>query len=85
MASVQLRLFAQARDAAGRSTDTIEATTLGEALERARTSYGDEFGAVLERARVWINGDEAPEGDGTLLRDGDEVAVLPPVSGGSSR
>jgi molybdopterin converting factor small subunit len=37
---------------------------------------------VLERARVWVNGDEPTEGDATVLHDGDEVAVIPPVSGG---
>jgi molybdopterin converting factor small subunit len=31
---------------------------------------------------VWINGDEPIAGDKTQLHDGDEVAVLPPVSGG---
>ena len=30
----------------------------------------------------WLNGDEAAEGRATTLADGDEVAVLPPVSGG---
>jgi molybdopterin converting factor small subunit len=37
---------------------------------------------VLENARVWINGDEPGDGDATVLSDSDEVAVLPPVSGG---
>jgi len=51
-------------------------------LAAARSDYGPEFAAVLERSRVWLNGDEPPAGDETPVRDGDEVAVLPPVSGG---
>jgi molybdopterin converting factor small subunit len=38
---------------------------------------------VLGNARVWVNGDEPPDGDATVLHDDDEVAVLPPVSGGA--
>jgi molybdopterin converting factor small subunit len=37
---------------------------------------------VLDNARVWVNGDEPRDGLATVLEDGDEVAVLPPVSGG---
>ena len=64
-------------------TVEIEARTLGELLERARRSYGAEFGAVLDGSRVWVNGEEPEDGDATVLEDGDEVAVLPPVSGGA--
>jgi molybdopterin converting factor small subunit len=75
-------LFAQAREAAGCADDTFDAATLGELLERASARYGAQFVAVLERARVWVNGDEPDDGDATRLHDDDEVAVLPPVSGG---
>jgi sulfur-carrier protein len=80
--SVRLRLFAQARDAAGRATDRFDAGDLGSLLDQARARYGDEFTAVLVRARVWVNGDEPAAGEATALHDDDEVAVLPPVSGG---
>jgi molybdopterin synthase sulfur carrier subunit len=75
-------LFAQAREAAGRADDEYEAATLGELLEAARDRYGAQFAAVLDNARVWINGDEPEHGEATVLSDADEVAVLPPVSGG---
>ena len=77
-----MRFFAQAREAAGCSADQLDAPTLGQLLDAARGRYGAEFAAVLEQARVWVNGDEPPAGDATPLADGDEVAILPPVSGG---
>ena len=51
-------------------------------MAAAGSVYGAEFRAVLTSARVWVNGDEPTRGDDTPLRDGDEVAVIPPVSGG---
>jgi molybdopterin synthase sulfur carrier subunit len=57
-------------------------STLAELLDAARARYGPSFGAVLDNARVWVNGDEAVDGGATVLGDDDEVAVLPPVSGG---
>jgi MoaD family protein len=83
MTVVSVRLFAQAREAAGRGADEFDTETLGDLLVAARARYGPAFADVLERARVWINGDDPLAGDATLLHAGDEVAVLPPVSGGS--
>lgn len=85
VATVRLRLFAAAREAAGRGSDTVDGSTVAEVLEHARTTYGSGFGAVLDTARVWLNGDEPALGPDTVLVDGDELAVLPPVSGGSGR
>ena len=82
MPAVRLRCFAAAREAAGTTEATFEAATLGELLGQARARYGEHFAAVLAGSRVWVNGDEPAHGDGTVLTEGDEVAVLPPVSGG---
>lgn len=80
-----LLLFASAREAAGRGSDQydLDATpTVGALLDAAGDAYGPTFEAVLATARVWVNGDEPAAGVATRLTDGDEVAVLPPVSGG---
>jgi molybdopterin synthase sulfur carrier subunit len=76
-----LRLFAAAREAAGLSVDRIDGATVGEILDEARRRYGDRFAVVLTHSRVWVNGQ--PADVRAPLRDGDVVAVLPPVSGGS--
>ena len=83
--TVTLLLFASAREAAGRGRDQydLEATpTVGALLDAAGSAYGSTFRAVLGRARVWVNGDDPADGRATRLADGDEIAVLPPVSGG---
>lgn len=76
-----LRLFAGAREAAGLTTDQVEAATVAEVLEEARRRYGDRFSAVLATSKVWVNGE--PAGPGTVVGATDVVAVLPPVSGGA--
>ena len=78
----RLVLFARAREAAGRKADDIDASTLGELLERAVADYGPDFAAVLDVSRVWVNGNEPTDGLNTPVGPSDEVAVLPPVSGG---
>jgi molybdopterin synthase sulfur carrier subunit len=75
-------LFARAREAAGRRSDEIDAVTLGELLDKAVEAYGAEFKAVLDISRVWLNGNEPTDGLSTPVGPSDEVAVLPPVSGG---
>ena len=75
-----VRLFAQAREAAGTGRDELGGSTVGEVLADARRRYGDGFAAVLATSKVWVNGEPASESDAVAATD--ELAVLPPVSGG---
>jgi MoaD family protein len=77
-----LRLFASAREAAGTSRDEIPGSTVDEVLAEAARRYGSSFAEVVATSRVLCNG-EPVTGDAAVT-DGDEIAVLPPVSGGHS-
>ncbi|MDP2292329.1 MAG: MoaD/ThiS family protein [Actinomycetota bacterium] len=77
-----LRLFAAAREAAGTGQAQFPGATVGDVLANASETFGEGFQAVLSSCRVWVNGDQASAH--TPVSAADEVAVLPPVSGGST-
>lgn len=76
----QLRLFASAREAAGTSHEVVTGATVADVLEEAKKKFGANFAAVLPTCKVWVNGEAADLS--ARLGDDDEVAILPPVSGG---
>ncbi|MDH4307041.1 MAG: MoaD/ThiS family protein [Acidimicrobiia bacterium] len=76
-----LRLFAGLRDAAGTSRVEMPGSTVDEVLEGAVDRFGPGFAAGLAKARVWVNGEEAMGAH--AVAENDEVALIPPVSGGS--
>jgi len=80
-AMATLRLFAGLRDLAGSSRLEVEGATVGEVVDRAAERFGPKFVEIVERSRIWLNGDEARPTD--PVGPGDEVAVIPPVSGGA--
>lgn len=51
-----------------------------EVLDHAADRYGPAFTTVLGSCRIWVNGEPATDDD--PVAPDDEVAVLPPVSGG---
>ncbi len=72
--------FASLRDAAGRADEVVEsgAADLRGLYEELRGRYG--FAHPVARLRVAVDGAFADWDDG--LREGSEVAFIPPVSGG---
>jgi MoaE-MoaD fusion protein len=80
---VTIRYFAAARERAGTASEILEldeAATAGEALEAACARH-PALQPVAQRLRLAVDQEfAAPE---RKLRDGSEVALIPPVSGGA--
>lgn len=77
----RVRLFAGLREAAHTSEVVIDGKTVGEVLETASSRFGSQFAAALATAKVWRNGEEVDARQ--PVDPDDEIALLPPVSGGS--
>lgn len=78
-----VKLFARARDLAGAETLRMqleEGATVA-ALRQALAEQQPTLAGLLGKSAIGVNGDFAAED--RPLTAGDEVAVLPPVSGGS--
>lgn len=58
----------------------LPGVTVSAVLAAAVSQFGPSFEIVLSSCKIWVNG-EAAEAN-TPVSDSDEVAVLPPVSGG---
>jgi molybdopterin synthase sulfur carrier subunit len=79
------------RDFAGAGRATVEASSVGEALDRVSELYPalrerirDEHGQLREHMNVFANEEEIRRlsGESTPLREGDVVHIIPAVSGG---
>lgn len=77
----RLRLFAAAREAAGTGDDVVSGSTVAQVLAEAERRYGPTFADIVRSSKVWLNGEECDMS--SPVTEADEVAVLPPVSGGS--
>ncbi|MGH9020210.1 MAG: MoaD/ThiS family protein [Acidimicrobiales bacterium] len=76
----RLLLLGPAREAAGVARDDFAAISVGAVLDAAIERYGPGFADVVAMSRVWVNGEPADLADRVGAYD--EVAVVPPVSGG---
>jgi molybdopterin synthase catalytic subunit len=84
--TVTVRLFAILRERAGRDSVEIElpeGATVGDAFERLAAAPG--LGDLVERLplRMAVNREYASAG--TVIVPGDELALIPPISGGAPK
>ena len=78
---IRIRLFAALREVAGAGELTdAEGRTVGEVADALGDRYGERFRRIGEVSSYVVNGERASRE--TPIADGDEVAILPPVSGG---
>jgi molybdopterin converting factor small subunit len=76
----RLRLFGPAREVARTSSIDLPGQSVSEVIAAAQIQFGEAFSRVLVTSNIWLNGEET-EPDAPV-HDDDEVAVIPPVSGG---
>ncbi len=79
---IHIRYFAALREAAGRDEETLDVADgalVGVVRDLLSTRH-EALSLLLPRCAVAVN--KAYAGLDTALRDGDELAFLPPVGGG---
>ena len=82
MAHVTVRLFAALRELAGSPRVEAEGNTVGDVVRARSERFGDRFAGVASAGSVVVDGERAGASD--PLAEGQEVALLPPVSGGQT-
>jgi sulfur-carrier protein len=83
MPHVTVRLFAALRELAGSSRVDAEGATVGDVVEALSARFGERFAGVARVGSAVVDGERADPS--TPLAEGQELALLPPVSGGYRR
>ena len=93
MAKVNVRFFTMLRELAGVAQIEVHCDTIAGMIEKITEKYGSIFrdtlldkgsGQIKSLYCVLVNGArlDLPEGLNQELKDGDVIAILPPVGGG---
>ena len=77
---VRVRLFAALREIAGAPNVEADGDTVGEVIDALAARYGERFDAIARAGSAVVDGERAERA--RALAAGEEVALLPPVSGG---
>lgn len=77
---MKVRLFAALREIAGETHVEATGRTVGDVVDDLSARFGERFARIAEVGSFVVNGERAARD--TPIAEGDEVALLPPVSGG---
>jgi MoaD family protein len=77
---VNVRLFAALRELAGSSHVEVDADDVAGVLAAMSERFGPGFDRIMVAGSVVVNGERTA--GNRAIQPGDEVALLPPVSGG---
>ncbi|MEP7060172.1 MAG: MoaD family protein [Actinomycetota bacterium] len=81
---IRVRVFAALRELAGAGQFSVEGHSVGEVVDATIAAvpaeHTERFGQIASVSSFVVNGERASRE--TPIADGDEVAILPPVSGG---
>jgi molybdopterin converting factor small subunit len=77
---VRVRLFAALRELAGGSEVEAAGATVGEVVDELCVRFGERFAKVARAGTIVVDGERAAGDRG--LSGSEDVALLPPVSGG---
>ena len=78
---MHVRLFAALRELAGTPHLDVDAPDVGSLLDQLSEKLGPDFLRIMRAGTVVVDGETV--GRDRVLRPQDEVALLPPVSGGA--
>lgn len=79
----EVLLFARARELAGTRRVELPGATVDEVVAAAAGRFGEEFAALCSTCTVVVDGETVHRADFATTAAGDELAILPPVSGGA--
>ena len=86
MAKVTIRYWAAAKEAAGTAEESVDATTLRDALDAAVASRkpDNRLATVIARSSFLVNADPVGRAarESIVLDEGAVIEVLPPFAGG---
>jgi len=91
--SVNVRIPTPLRKLTGGADEvSVEAVTVGEMIDGLEAAHAgikerlcDENGEIRRFVNVYVNDEDVRflDGRGTVLKDGDEVSIVPAIAGGS--